>query len=496
MTADDRSSSFFDRYNDQAYLNGRLEAVIGASSRPIVNPATETNLGSVAETPRATIDLSVREANAAQRTWSTIDVNERTRILHETSTKIRENAELIARLITLEMGKPLQESMEEVLAAAPVFGYFAEMARNDQGRIIGSGASNQLHFVTMEPMGVSVHIVPYNYPILLLAWGLAGSLAAGNAAIVKPSEFTTASTLCFVEKLACLPAGLLQVVPGGAEVGRSLVGHQGTHVVAFTGSVSGGKAVASSCAALFKRCTIEASGSDPFIVLPSANLESAVDAAVVAGFANCGQVCTAAERFYVHEDLHDQFVEMLVQRTASLKIGPGLNGAQMGPLVSSTARERHERLIETAVKEGARIAYGAGRPAHHNKGWFVEPTVLTSCDVTMDLFRHEAFSPLAPIVKIRSFEEAIKFANASEFGLGATVFTEDLSEGLAASKFLNCGVVSVNSVATDSPAAPFGGRKLSGTGVQLGPQGLDAYRVAKQTMITHRALLDGGRQCI
>ncbi|WP_250523497.1 MULTISPECIES: aldehyde dehydrogenase family protein [unclassified Caballeronia] len=481
----------FAPYNDQAFIDGRLLALGRDGARPIIDPATEAVIGSTGQTPPSMIEDAVRIANRAQLSWVATSVDERARVLHAVASAIRDNAESIARLITLEMGKPLKESLEELAATAPVFDYFAELARHDQGRVIGPSVSAQLHFVTMQAMGVSVHIVPYNYPIQLLAWGVAASLAAGNATVIKPSEFTTASTLRFAEILRALPTGLLQVLPGGAEVGQRLVSHPDTHVVAFTGSVAAGKAVAAACAAQFKRCTIEASGSDPFIVMPSAELSSAIEAATLAAFANCGQVCTAAERFYVHESVFDGFVGGLVEMLSTLSIGAGIDGTHLGPLVSAAARERHERLIQEAVSQGARLAYGGKRPAGLTRGWFVEPTVLVDCQPHMDLFTEEAFSPLAPIVKVRSFDEAICLANASSFGLGATVFTEDINEALAASEQLQCGIVSVNAAATDNPAAPFGGRKLSGTGAQLGPQGLDAFRVAKQTMITRR--MNGGR---
>lgn len=484
MPVHNSETAAFERLRDRILVSGALRAVEG-TRQAIVDPATERVVGSLVETQAKQIDEAVDFANAAHKGWARRHASERAGILHAMSNAIKANADAIARLITLEMGKPLRESLEEIAATAPVFDYFAELALHDAGRVVGSTAPDQLHFTRMEPLGVSVHIVPYNYPVLLLAWGLAASLAAGNAAIVKPSELTTASTLAFVELLQIAEPGLVQVLTGGADVGRRLVEHAGTHVVAFTGSVNAGKAIAVACAATFKRYSIEASGSDPFIVLPSADLDAAAKAATIAGVMNCGQVCTGAERFYVHHDIHDAFVERLADNLAALKIGPGILGADLGPLVNARARKRHEQLVGESLSQGARLAHGGGRPRDHDRGWFVEPSLLVDCRPDMALFAVESFSPIVPVVRVGSFDEAIMLANRSAFGLGATVFTEDLSEAMSASEKLECGIVAVNTAPLDNLAAPFGGRKLSGVGAQLGPQGLDAYRAAKFTMLAY-----------
>jgi betaine-aldehyde dehydrogenase len=228
---------------------------------------------------------------------------------------------------------------------------------------------------------------------------------------------------------------------------------------------------------------IEASGNDPFIVMPSAPLDVAARAAAFAAFLNCGQVCTSAERFYVHEDIYDEFTALLVEQARKLRIGDGLDRVDLGPMVSEKERTRYEAIIARAVEQGARIATGGGRPAGLGDGFFVEPTVLVDVAPAFEILHQELFGPAAPLCKVSSFEEAIELANASDFGLGANIYTTDLAEAMAATNLLQAGMVWVNAPLLDNDAGPFGGRKMSGTGRQLGAEGLDIFRHTKFIMI-------------
>jgi betaine-aldehyde dehydrogenase len=254
-------------------------------------------------------------------------------------------------------------------------------------------------------------------------------------------------------------------------------------MVAFTGSVPTGQAVAAQCAASFRPVLIEASGNDPFIVMPSAPLDVAARAAAFAAFLNCGQVCTSAERFYVHEDIYDEFAALLVEQAQKLRIGDGLDRVDLGPMVSEKERTRYEAIIARAVEQGARIVTGGGRPAGLGDGFFVEPTVLVDVAPDFEILHQELFGPAAPLCKVSSFEEAIELANASDFGLGANIYTTDLAEAMAATNLLQAGMVWVNAPLLDNDAGPFGGRKKSGTGRQLGAEGLDIFRHTKFIMI-------------
>ena len=274
---------------------------------------------------------------------------------------------------------------------------------------------------------------------------------------------------------------------GGARVGQRLIASPNTHGVAYTGSVSIGQAVARTCAETFKPCLIEASGNDPFIVMPSAPLDMAVRGAAFAAYLNCGQVCTSAERFYVHEKVHDAFVEGLVAEARKLRIGNGLDAVDMGPLATSRQRDRFEGMMGRARQQGAKFATGGGRPAEHNRGWFVEPTVLTGVTPDMDILNEEPFGPVAPICKVSSFDEAITLANRSRYGLGANLYSLDMDEAFRAVREIESGILWINAPLLDNDALPFGGRKLSGTGRQLGPEGLAQFQNTKFVMIDPKA---------
>jgi len=301
--------------------------------------------------------------------------------------------------------------------------------------------------------------------------------------VVKPSEYTSITTLLFSEAFSALPKGLFQIVCGGANVGKHLIEHDHTHVVAFTGSVPVGKIVSRTCGELMKPCLIETSGNDPFLVMPSAPLDLTARAAAFSAYMNCGQICVSAERFYVHEAIHDAFVEKLVEETKKIRLGNGLDKVDMGPMVSMKERDRYEALMKNAYAQGAKPAIGGGRPSDFNRGWFVEPTVLVDCTPDMSLFHNESFGPVAPICRVSSYEEGMALANASKYGLGANIYTTDLKEGIRAAEDFEAGMVWVNAPLLDNDAGPFGGTKMSGVGRQLGPEGIETFRKTKMVMI-------------
>jgi len=363
------------------------------------------------------------------------------------------------------------------------------MARHDEGRIAGPAIAGQLHLTMKEPLGTIVSIVPYNFPVLLFGWQAAAALAAGNAIIVKPSELTPLTILMVMDAFSGLPPGLVQALTGGAAVGQRLVAHEHTHGVAFTGSVPAARAVARAAAERFKPTLIEASGNDPFIVMPSADLALAARGAAFAAFLNCGQVCTSAERFYVHDDVHDEFVDRLAAEARALRIGSGLDDIDIGPMASERERDRVESIIARAVDQGGRVVCGGGRPASPSTGWFLEPTVL-EVDHSADIMHGECFGPLAPVCRVRDLDHAIELANDSDLGLGANIYTERLDEAFRAIREIESGIVWVNTPLNDNDAVPFGGRKFTGSGRELGAEGLEQFRRSKMVMIAPRAEAD------
>ncbi|SFV32819.1 aldehyde dehydrogenase family protein [Hyphomicrobium facile] len=472
------------RLSASLFIEGKVLKSASTELIPVIDPATGLPIGKVAEATPAEISKCLLDAKTAWKDWHALSAQERASALHQVTSAIRDRKPVIAELMTREMGKPYKEAIDEVEWCTAAISYYAELARHDAGRVVGNTVPGQFQYVVKEPLGVVGLIMPFNFPLVLLAWEAAAALAAGNAVIVKPSELTSLSTLLFVECFASsLPPGLLSCVTGRGNVGAQLVSSPHTSMIGFTGSVATGQLVAEACARQFKRCLIEASGNDPFIVMPSAKLDVAARAASFAAFVNNGQVCTSAERLLIHRDVHDAFVGRMIEETSKLRIGNGLDQVDLGPMASERERARFEGVIARAVEQGARIVCGGKRPNHLNAGFFHEPTILVDVRPDMDIMKHEPFGPVAAICRVDSFEDAIRVANASDFGLGATIYTSDLNEAHRAVAELESGMVWVNAPLLDNPAGPFGGRKMSGIGRQLGLEGLETFRESKFVMI-------------
>ena len=470
------------------YIDGEYRPSRG-EKRAVIDPATELTTGDFALATNAEVESAVVAARRAQREWWSLSSLERADALHRVADALIELAPVIGECLTREMGKPYRESNWEGGASASSFRYYAELARHEQGRLAGSAIAGQMQMVLKEPLGVIVSIVPFNFPVLLFGWQAAASLAAGNAIIVKPSDLTPLTLLVAMKAFAHLPPGLVQVITGDAEAGQALVAHENTHGIAFTGSVPAARAVARTAAERFKPVLVEASGNDPFIVMPSAPIDVVARGAAFASFLNCGQVCTSAERFYVHVDVYDEFVEAFAEQARSLRVGSGLEAVDMGPLAAARERDRVERIVNRAVEQGARVVCGAKRPADRNKGWFYEPTVLeVSADA--EIMHGETFGPIAPICRVRSLDEAIERANDSDVGLGANIYTSNLHEAFRAVHEIETGIVWVNTPLNDNDAVPFGGRKLTGSGRELGAEGLEQFRRSKMVMISPTAESD------
>ena len=473
----------FSALSSKHLIAGRITSAQGTAERAVIDPATEMRAGAITDATRAEIDHAVDSANAAQQRWRRINYHKRAELLHEAALHMRESRLQVGEMLTREMGKPFKESVDEVVWSSTATDYYAEVARHEAGRVLGPVVDGQFNFTTKDPLGVVVIILPFNYPLCLLCWQAAAAIACGNAVIIKPSELTTLTTLQFVDAFKMLPPGLVQVLAGGGEVGRALVEHADTHMVAFTGGIATGRAVAEACARLYKRSLIETSGNDPFIVMPSAPIDVAARGAVFGAYLNCGQVCAASERFYVHEQVYAEFVEKLSGYARQVRIGNGLEHVDMGPLAAERELQRYLALMQNANQDGARVAVGGGRPAHLTKGWFVDATVLVDVAADARILNTESFGPVAPVCRVSSFEEAITLANRSQYALGSTIYTLDLHETMRAVEELEAGMVWVNAPLLDNDAGPFGGRKQSGMGRQLGSEGLDSFRHTKFTMI-------------
>ena len=465
-------------------IGGELVAGSG-TALPVENPATEETLATPASASPEQLDAAVAAASSASVAWGVLPAGERAELLHEVAARLRARTDELARVMTLEGGKPLIENADEVGWTAAAFDYYAEMGRNFAGRVIPPIESTQLALVLKEPLGVVACIVPWNYPLLLLAWKVAPALAAGNAVVAKPSELTPLSTLMLASCFSHLPVGVVNLVAGAGDVGEALVRDARIDCVAFTGSVATGKRVAALCAERVARVNLEMGGKDPFIVCAdvAADVEVAARGGAWAAYLNAGQVCTSAERFYVERPVYDDFVSAFVAQAASLRVGDPLDGStDVGPMVSAAQRGKVEAQVSAAVAAGAELVVGGDR-AGFSRGHFSAPAVVTGAAASTDLLSEETFGPVAPIVPVDSLDEAIALANSTPFGLGANVYTRDLATALRCVREIRAGTVWVNDPLTDNDAGPFGGMKQSGFGRELGQEGLEAFQETKHAHI-------------
>ncbi len=462
------------------------EQVAGDGDRLAVeNPFSEETVATVGLPSGEQIDAAIAAGVEAKREWASTPAVERGEALHEAASRLRARTDDLARTMTAEGGKPVVENVDEVGWTAAALDYYAEIGRDSAGRVIPSIESTQLSMVVKEPIGTFGCIVPWNYPLLLLAWKIAPALATGNTVVCKPSELTPLSTLMLAECFDHLPDGAINILAGGGEVGAAIVADERIDGVAFTGSVETGKRIAAACAERIARVNLEMGGKDPFIVCSDVadRVEVAAKGGAWAAFLNAGQVCTSAERFYVMEDVYDRYLEAIVDYTGGLVVGdPTDSNTDIGPMVSAPQRQKVVDQVEAAVAAGAEVVVGGGNGGHE-RGHFFSPVVITGAPSETDLLREETFGPVAPIVRVRGLDEAIELANSTRFGLGANIYTGDLKTMVRCMREIKAGTVWFNDPLTDNDAGPFGGFKQSGLGRELGREGLEAFQETKHVHV-------------
>jgi acyl-CoA reductase-like NAD-dependent aldehyde dehydrogenase len=444
----------------------------------VINPATEEVLDAVAAGAQEDVERAVAAAKTAFPLWRRLTAVERAQILHEAAAKMREHFDELARLLTLEEGKPLPENEEEIDWSLNTLDYYAELGRHTRGRVIPSPEAGQLSLVLKEPFGVVGCIVPWNYPILLLAWKLAPALAAGNTVVVKPPSLAPLTILRMVEAaFDHFPPGVVNVVTGrGGNVGDALVTHPDVPVIAFTGSTAVGQQIARLTAGQMKKLHLELGGKDPFVIADDVPLEAAVEALAYAALINAGQVCTSTERVYVPRSMLPDFAEALAERVSRLRLGPGIKPTtDVGPMIGPSYRSTVEEHVADAAANGATVLVGGRRPPDKERGFFYEPAVLTGVDHSMRIMREETFGPTIPIMAYDTFDEAIALANDTEYGLGACLYTHDARKVRQFYEEVRAGSIWINDPLTDNYAGPFGGMKMSGLGRELGEEGLEEF---------------------
>jgi acyl-CoA reductase-like NAD-dependent aldehyde dehydrogenase len=445
------------------------------------DPATEAVIGRVPAGGAADVERAVAAARAASGGWRYTAANDRAELMHEAVASSHARTSELVELLTREQGKARPEQEEEVEWSLTSLRYYAELGRNGSGRVIPSGEpETQLNLVLKEPYGVVGAIVPWNFPLLLLAWKLAPALAAGNTVVIKPSELTSLITLEWIEScFGHFPPGVINVVTGtGAEAGEALVAHPDVRVIAMTGSVPTGQRIASVAAPMMKHLHLELGGKDAFVVGPDADLTSAADALAYSALFNAGQVCTSSERIYVPTGMRDDFAEAVTAKVATLRLGSGLDpDVDIGPMAADRFRDKVDHHIRESVGRGARVLIGGGQP--DRTGYFYEPTVMIDVDDDHLIMQDETFGPVIPIASYTSFDEVIDRVNDHPMGLGACLRSSD---PLAVKRFyerVKAGTIWINDPLTDNYAGPFGGMKLTGGGRELGPEGLETFLETK-----------------
>jgi succinate-semialdehyde dehydrogenase / glutarate-semialdehyde dehydrogenase len=463
--------------NVSLFIDGAWTAASAGRTIPVVNPATGDVLATLAHAERGDLDRALEAAEKGFRIWRKVSAFDRSKVMRRAADLLRERADTIARLLTLEQGKPLPEAKGEVLAAADVIDWFAEEARRAYGRVIPARAEGIYQLVIKEPVGPVAAFTPWNFPINQVVRKLSCALAAGCSIIVKAPEETPASPAelirCFAD--AGVPAGVMNLVYGvPSEISEYLIPHPIIRKMSFTGSTAVGKQLAAIAGAHMKRVTMELGGHAPAIVFDDADIDAASRLLAGAKYRNAGQVCVSPTRVMVQERVYDRFVEGFVQHSKALKVGDGLDkSTNMGPMANPRRIAAMESFIGDAVQHGATVRTGGNRIG--NKGNFFEPTVITDVPLDARVMNEEPFGPLAVISRFTSFEDAVTEANRLPYGLASYAYTRSARTANAIAAEVESGMMSINHHGLALPEVPFGGVKDSGYGSEGGLEAIEGY---------------------
>lgn len=464
------------------YINGARRKITG-ETHPTYDPATGEILCEVPVCDSAVVDEAVEASRTALKgAWAKVTPAERSRMLSRVAEAIRADAEHLAIVECIDSGKPLREAIGDIETSARYFEYYAGIADKLQGDTIPLGR-DFMSFTLHEPIGATAHIIPWNFPLVTTARGLAPALAAGATAIIKPAEQTPLTALMLPEYLekAGIPAGVVNVVCGpGKMTGVPLTEHPGISHVTFTGSVATGKAVMMAAASHVASVTMELGGKSPVVVLADADHEAALEGVLKAIFTNAGQVCSAGSRLVIERGCADAFLASLVDRIKAFTFGRGLDNPNIGPVVSKEQLMKIERIVSESIVAGSKLLTGGKvkRPEGLN-GWFFEPTVLIAPDASAMCVQEEIFGPVLTVQIAENFDHACELANATDFGLVAGIYTRDISKALRFSRDVSSGQVYINQYFAGGVETPFGGTKNSGFGREKGLEGLKAYYSVK-----------------
>lgn len=469
----------------QAYIHGRWVEADDGARLAVLNPATGETLAEIASVGAAQTRRAIDAAREALGAWSGLSAKQRAQTLRRWYELVMQHREDLARVMTAEQGKPLAEARAEVAYGAAYIEWFGEEAKRVDGDVIPGPAPDKRIVCIKQPVGVVAAITPWNFPIAMITRKAAPALAAGCTIVIKPASETPLCALALAELAARagIPAGVLNVLVGPARaIGGELTANPSVRKLTFTGSTPIGKVLEAQCAATMKKTSMELGGNAPFIVFDDADLDAAVEGALISKYRNAGQTCVCSNRLFVQRGIHDAFVERLVERSAALSVGNGAHeGVTLGPLINARAVQDVDALVQASISRGARVALGGG--PHPLGGNFYAPTILTGVDDTMAVFRNEIFGPVAPVLAFDTEADVIAMANDTPFGLAAYFYTRDIGRVWRVAEALEYGIVGINEGIISNEMAPFGGVKESGSGREGSKYGIEDYLEIKYMLM-------------
>ena len=483
----------------QMFIAGEYTDTASGETTSIHNPATGELVDTVPKGTAEDVKRAVAAAAEAAVEWGKFSAAKRGACLSEAARLVLENEKELTQLLTKEQGKALRESVLEIRRFAHTLEHYAGMAKTLRGGYVKLD-DGRYGLIISKPMGVVGSIIPWNFPVSLMGNKVGPALLAGNAMVIKPASTTplTATRCVELVQQAGLPKGTINMVTGpGGTVGEEILRHPVIRKIGFTGATDTGKRIMEVAAQEVKRVTLELGGSDPMIVCDDANIDRAVSAASVGRFFNCGQACLAVKRLYLQDKIADEFIAKLVEKVRKLRVGNGLTrGTMLGPLHTKAQREEVEEQVADAVQRGAKVLVGGDRPTgdEYDKGYFLNPSVVVDVDLESKLLKDEVFGPALPVIRIKNLEEGLAQANDSIFGLGSSIWTQDIDQALYAAEKLDAGYTWVNSAQIIYDELPFGGVKQSGVGKEHGNEAVEHYSEVKSVVVAteQRSEMVGG----
>jgi succinate-semialdehyde dehydrogenase/glutarate-semialdehyde dehydrogenase len=467
------------------FINGKWQKSENNETYDVINPATEEIIGKASKAGKGDVEKALKAAEQGLKVWRNTTPWQRSYIIRKIADRIREKQDVLAKWMTLEVGKPLAEGVGEAGGAADIFEWNAEETKRIYGQTVESRFPDTRVHVYYQPVGVVAALVPWNFPLILASRKISTALAAGCSVICKPDVITPGTVMELVNicKECGVPDGVVNLLSGNpASISEQLIESDIIKKVSITGSTRVGKLILKKAADKVQRVTMELSGHSPFIVFEDSNIDKVADMAITAKFRNNGQVCISPNRFYIQESKKEEFISKFIERAKKLKIGNGMDeGVQLGPLTTDKRLSEIEQLVETTKKEGAKVLLGGKRPSGFNKGYFYEPTVFDDVKDDFTIMKQEPFGPLVPMLSFKSFDEVIERANSNDLGLCSYIYTNSMEQAHRASELMETGCVAVNTAAVAVAEAPFGGIKQTGYGREGGSMAIKDYLNVKYT---------------